>query len=105
VGRCSFNYSVGCKCDCGSVAVDVKVGLNGSALVCKAMVEMVSMMLDIWELRLFDSNIYDKTTSVACQSGYQQKTIPVGSENFCNRPDRPWGPPSLLYKEKCLSHG
>jgi hypothetical protein len=23
--------------------------------------------------------------------------IPVGGEIFCTRPDRPWGPPSLLY--------
>jgi hypothetical protein len=32
------------------------------------------------------------------QAGRSGVRIPVGGEIFSNRPDRPWGPPSLLYK-------
>jgi hypothetical protein len=30
---------------------------------------------------------------------------PGGSEIFRNRPDRPWGPPNLLYNEYRVFHG
>ena len=35
--------------------------------------------------------------SVQLHAGRFGDRIPVGGEIFCTRPDRPWGPPSLLY--------
>ena len=34
---------------------------------------------------------------VGRRAGWSGDRIPVGSEIFCTRPDRPWVPPSLLY--------
>jgi len=33
------------------------------------------------------------------RAGRSGDRIPVGGEIFHTRPDRPWGPPSLLYNE------
>jgi hypothetical protein len=33
------------------------------------------------------------------RAGWSVNRFLVGGEIFCNRPGRPWGPPSLLYNE------
>ena len=35
--------------------------------------------------------------SDSLRAGWSGDRIPVGGEIFRTRPDRPWGPPSLLY--------
>jgi hypothetical protein len=47
----------------------------------------------------------DSSVSIATRYGLDGPGIERrwGSEIFCTRPDRPWGPPNVLYKEYRLS--
>jgi hypothetical protein len=46
---------------------------------------------------LFHGPRYLSRYNDSVRAGWSGDQIPVGGEIFRTRPDRPWGPPSLLY--------
>jgi len=52
------------------------------------------MLVRILEVSRVERSRY----SASLLAGRTVNRIPVGGEIFRTRPDRPWGPPSLLYK-------